>query len=218
MILKFGGFDVLGHGSRNESFFCFLLLILLILSLSFLLSFSLNCIFCFSISQVLELYFFHQIENSHLVSCLTSSSSWWLSPHCYLSWRSSSKLIFFLVLWGATCFIAMVIFLGCISWWSFFDCWLCALVVVFLFLVSIPLSWWSSFRYYSFWQSIFLLLVLVINFLLLLVLTIMFSLLFILVVVFLLLLVLVVIFLLFFWWSSSQIIHLGGCCFHCCLF
>jgi len=63
MILKFGGFNVLGHGSRNDSFFHFLLLILFILSLSFLLIFTLSCILCFSISQVLKLCCFHQIEN-----------------------------------------------------------------------------------------------------------------------------------------------------------
>ncbi len=136
-----GGFNVLGHASRNKSFFRFLLLILLILSLSFLLYFSLSCILCFSISQVPKLCCFHKIENSHLVSCLISSS-WWLSSYCYLFWRLSFKTIFFvLVLWGGACFIAMVIFLGCGSWQSFFDCWLRALVVVFLFLVSIPLSW-----------------------------------------------------------------------------
>ncbi len=103
MILKFGGFNVLGHGSKNDSFFHFLLLILFILSLSFLLIFTLSCILCFSISQVPKLHCFHKIENSHLVSCLISSS-WWLSSHCYLFWRLSSKLIFLV------CFVGWHIF------------------------------------------------------------------------------------------------------------
>ncbi len=93
MILKFGGFNVLKHASRNENFFCFLLFIFLILSLSFFFYFFLSCILWFSISQVPKLCCFHKIENSHLISCLISSS-WWLSSHCYLSWRLYSKLFF----------------------------------------------------------------------------------------------------------------------------
>jgi len=131
MILKFRGFNVLGHASRNENFFRFLFLIILILSLRFLFYFFLSCILCFSISQVPKLRCFHKIENSHLVSCLISSS-WWLSSHCYLSWRLFSKLILFLgfvgrhmfhcnghLSWGAHLGGHFLI-VGCVPWWSSF--------------------------------------------------------------------------------------------------
>ncbi len=51
-------------------------------SSSFLLVFPSSFIFCFSCSWVLKFCHLHQVQNSQVVSCLTSSYSWCLSSPC----------------------------------------------------------------------------------------------------------------------------------------
>ncbi len=80
MILKFGGFDVLGHGSRNESFF-----FLFISHSPYFLLKLYPLFFNFTSPQALLLSPNWKLTFGKLFRKQPPTSSWWLFSHCYLS-------------------------------------------------------------------------------------------------------------------------------------